>query len=107
MRHKIPSTITLINLESTARHESFTKAVEELSLTQNATCRQIVMFGEFLGIELLRRSQRGVKPIEVGLSYSRRAAARLDVVERGTLVVVGHRSGDAIGLAVASIFGTQ
>ncbi|MCO3330281.1 LysR family transcriptional regulator, partial [Pseudomonas aeruginosa] len=37
MRRKIPSTAALVSFESAARHESFTKAAEELSLTQSAT----------------------------------------------------------------------
>ncbi|MCO2408841.1 LysR family transcriptional regulator, partial [Pseudomonas aeruginosa] len=36
MRRKIPSTAALVSFESAARHESFTKAAEELSLTQSA-----------------------------------------------------------------------
>ncbi|MCO2762605.1 LysR family transcriptional regulator, partial [Pseudomonas aeruginosa] len=38
MRRKIPSTAALVSFESAARHESFTKAAEELSLTQSAIC---------------------------------------------------------------------
>jgi Bacterial regulatory helix-turn-helix protein, lysR family. len=41
MRRKIPSTTALISFEAAARHESFTKAAQELSLTQGAICRQI------------------------------------------------------------------
>lgn len=82
MRRKIPSTAALVSFESAARHESFTKAAEELSLTQSAICRQIATLEEFLGVELFRRSRRGVKLTEAGLSYSRRVAVRLDAVER-------------------------
>ena len=41
MRRKIPSTTAMISFEEAARHESFTKAANELSLTQGAICRQI------------------------------------------------------------------
>ena len=70
MRRKIPSTTALISFEAAARHESFTKAAQELSLTQGAVCRQIASLEEFLGVELFRRSRRGVKLTEAGLSYS-------------------------------------
>ncbi|RMQ34502.1 hypothetical protein ALP86_01468 [Pseudomonas amygdali pv. mori] len=33
MRRKIPSTTALVSFEAAARHESFTKAAHELSLT--------------------------------------------------------------------------
>lgn len=107
MRRKIPSTAALISFEAAARHESFTKAAEELSLTQSAICRQIGGLEEFLNVELFRRSRRGVKLTEAGLSYSRRVSAQLDAVERDTLSVMGHQGVNIIELAVVPTFGTQ
>ena len=85
MRRKIPSTAALIAFESAARHQSFTKAAQELSLTQGAVCRQIAALETFLNIELFRRSRRGVVLTEAGQSYARRVAGQLDAVERDTL----------------------
>ncbi|MBK5341031.1 LysR family transcriptional regulator [Pseudomonas sp. TH49] len=107
MRRKIPSTTALISFEAAARHESFTKAAEELSLTQGAICRQISSLEEFLSVELFRRSRRGVKLTEAGLSYSRRVATQLDAVERDTLSVMGQQGTNVIELAVVPTFGTQ
>ncbi|MCD5995351.1 LysR family transcriptional regulator [Pseudomonas sp. CDFA 602] len=107
MRRKIPSTTALVSFESAARHESFTKAAHELSLTQGAICRQIGGLEEYLGVELFRRSRRGVKLTEAGLSYSRRVATQLDAVERDTLSVMGQQGANVIELAVVPTFGTQ
>lgn len=107
MRRKIPSTAALVSFEAAARHESFTKAAEELSLTQSAICRQIASLEEFLSVGLFRRSRRGVKLTEAGLSYSRRISTQLDAVERDTLSVMGHQGINAIELAVVPTFGTQ
>ncbi|MGC5701549.1 LysR family transcriptional regulator [Pseudomonas sp. NFXW11] len=107
MRRKIPSTAALISFEAAARHESFTKAAQELSLTQGAVCRQIASLEEFLSVELFRRSRRGVKLTEAGLSYSRRVATQLDAVERDTLSVMGQQGANVIELAVVPTFGTQ
>lgn len=107
MRRKIPSTAALICFEAAARHESFTKASQELSLTQSAVCRQIGALEEFLNVELFRRSRRGVKLTEAGLSYSRRVATQLDAVERDTLSVMGQQGANVIELAVVPTFGTQ
>ena len=107
MRRKIPSTAALISFEAAARHESFTKAALELSLTQGAICRQIASLEEFLSVELFRRSRRGVKLTEAGLSYSRRVATQLDAVERDTLSVMGQQGANVIELAVVPTFGTQ
>jgi DNA-binding transcriptional LysR family regulator len=107
MRRKIPSTTALISFEAAARHESFTRAAEELSLTQGAICRQIASLEDFLSVELFRRSRRGVKLTEAGLSYSRRVATQLDAVERDTLSVMGQQGTNVIELAVVPTFGTQ
>jgi DNA-binding transcriptional LysR family regulator len=107
MRRKIPSTAALISFEAAARHESFTKAAAELSLTQGAVCRQIAALEAFLNVELFRRSRRGVKLTEAGLSYGRQVAAQLDAVERDTLSVMGQQGAVALELAVVPTFGTR
>jgi DNA-binding transcriptional LysR family regulator len=107
MRRKIPSTTALISFEAAARHQSFTKAADELALTQSAICRQIAGLEAFLGIELFRRSRRGVKLTEAGLSYSRRVATQLDAVERDALAVMGQPGSGNLELAVVPTFGTQ
>ena len=108
MRRKIPSTTALMAFELAARHESFTRAAEELSLTQSAICRQIASLEDFLGVRLFRRTRRGVKVTEAGLSYSRQISARLDAVERDTLSVMAHHGrGVTIELAVMPTFATR
>lgn len=107
MRRKIPSTAALVAFEAAARHQSFTRAAEELALTQSAICRQIGGLEEFLGLELFRRSRRGVKLTEAGLSYARRVATQLDAVERDTLAVMGQQGAQTIELALVPTFGTQ
>lgn len=107
MRRKIPSTAALVAFESAARHQSFTRAADELALTQSAVCRQIAGLEAFLGIELFRRSRRGVRLTEAGLAYSRKVAAQLDAVERDTLAAMGQQGALAIELAVVPTFATQ
>ena len=107
MRRKIPSTAALVAFESAARHQSFTQAANELALTQSAICRQIAGLEEFLGVELFRRSRRGVKLTEAGLGYSRKVAAQLDAVERDTLATMGQQGAQSLELAVVPTFATQ
>ena len=107
MRRKIPSTTALVAFESAARHQSFTKAADELSLTQSAICRQIGGLESFLNVELFRRSRRGVVLTEAGVAYSRKVAAQLDAVERDTLALMGNQGTTSIELAVVPTFGTQ
>lgn len=108
MRRKIPSTAALMAFELAARHESFTRAAEDLALTQSAVCRQIASLEDFLGLRLFRRTKRGVTLTEAGLSYSRQVSARLDAVERDTLSVMAHHGrGATIELAVMPTFATR
>lgn len=107
MRRKIPSTSALVSFEAAARHESFTKAAEELALTQSAICRQIAGLETFLGIQLFHRTRRGVKLSEAGLAYARRVTTQLDAVERDTLAVMSQQGAQNIELAVVPSFGTQ
>ncbi len=108
MRRKIPSTLALSAFEAAARHQSFTKAADELAVTQSAVCRQIGALEEFLGVKLFRRSRRGVALTEAGLAYSRKVTARLDDVERDTLELMATGgSGGTLELGVVPTFATK
>jgi len=98
----------MIAFDAAARHESFSRAAEELSLTHSAICRQMAGLEEFLGLPLFRRTRRGMKLTEAGLSYSRLIAARLDEVERDTLSIMTRRGqGGILDLAVVPSFATK
>lgn len=108
MRRKIPSTAALSAFESAARHQSFTKAADELAVTQSAVCRQIGALEDFLGVKLFRRSRRGVALTEAGASYSRTVTARLDEVERDTLDLMARGGqGGALELGVVPTFASK
>ncbi|MDG0027265.1 LysR family transcriptional regulator [Trinickia sp. Y13] len=108
MRRKIPSTGALCAFESAARHQSFTKAADELAVTQSAICRQIGALEAFLGVKLFRRSRRGVALTEAGTAYSRKVVARLDDFERDTLELMAKGGqGATLELAVVPTFATK
>lgn len=108
MKRKIPNTQALVCFEAAARHESFTKAAQELALTQSAVCRQIASLEDFLGVPLFRRTRRGVLLTEAGATYSRRIGQRLDAVERDTLALMAHPGlAGSLDLAVVPTFATR
>ncbi len=108
MRRTLPSTVALAAFESAARHQSFTKAADELSVTQSAVCRQIASLEDFLGVKLFRRDRRGVALTDAGATYSRQVAARLDEVERDTLDLMAKGSqGGTLELGVVPTFATK
>lgn len=111
MRRKLPSTAALAAFDAAARHQSFTRAASELSVTQSAICRQVAALESFLGVKLFRRSQRGITLTDAGQRYSRSVSARLDEVERDTLDLMSQGAdgepGGALELAVVPTFATQ
>ncbi len=108
MRKKIPSTAALLAFEAAARHQSFTRAADELALTQSAVCRQIATLEDFLGVPLFRRTRRGVQLTEAGVSYGRQIAPRLDAIERDTLALMAHHgAASVLELAVVPTFATR
>lgn len=108
MRRKIPGTELLIAFETAARHQSFTRAAEELSLTQSAVCRQISALEEFLGVQLFNRIKKRVSLSEAGQLYARQIRESLRQVEHDTLSLMAHRgAGGVLELAVIPTFATR
>lgn len=108
MRRKIPATHTLLCFEAAARHESYTRAAQELSLTQSAVSRQITALESFLGQPLFRRTRHGVALTPRGAEYARQVADRLRALERDTLDAMSLLgSGSAIHLAAVPTFATR
>ena len=64
MIYRLPPLNALRVFEAAARHLSFKEAAAELSITQAAVSHQIKSLEEYLGVELFRRSGRGVQLTE-------------------------------------------
>lgn len=108
MRRNIPSTQALACFEVAARHESYTRAAQELSLTQSAVSRQILALEEFLGVQLFRRTRHGVVLTPAGAHYGRQVARWLQAVEQGTLDMMAHQGeGGTLSLAAVPTFATR
>lgn len=108
MRRKIPGTELLIAFETAARHQSFTRAAEELFLTQSAVCRQIAALEEFLGVQLFNRIKKRVTLSEAGQTYAKQVRENLKRIEHDTLSLMAHRgAGGVLELAVIPTFATR
>ncbi|SCK07259.1 DNA-binding transcriptional regulator, LysR family [Variovorax sp. HW608] len=108
MRRKIPSTQSLVCFEAAARHESYTRAAQELALTQSAVSRQITALEDFLGIALFRRTRHGVALTPAGADYARQIARQLDTMERDTLDAMARQGqGGSLQLAAVPTFATR
>jgi DNA-binding transcriptional LysR family regulator len=107
MRRKIPGTELLVAFETAARHQSFTRAAEELSLTQSAVCRQIAALEGYLGVQLFNRVKKRVSLSEAGQTYATQIRDNLKRLERDTLSLMAHQgAGGVLELAVIPTFAT-
>ena len=108
MRRKLPSIQALVCFIAAARHQSFTRAAQELFLTQGAISRQVGALEESLGVELFRRTQHGMTLTPAGADYARQVTQRLDALERDTLDLMGRQGqGESVTLAVVPTLATR
>ncbi len=108
MRRKIPGTDLLVAFETAARHQSFTRAADELCLTQSAVCRKIGALEDLLQVPLFNRIKKRVTLSEAGQVYAKQVRETLRVIERDTLALMAHRGrGGVLQLAVTPTFGLR
>lgn len=79
-RETLPPLSCLLPFEAAARHGSFTRAAQELSLTQSAISRQIRSLERFLGQRLFERRNRAVFLTEAGRDFAQSLARGLDEI---------------------------
>jgi DNA-binding transcriptional LysR family regulator len=108
VRRKIPSIEALIAFECAARHQSFTRSADELSLTQSAISRQIACLEDYLGVPLFNRIKKRLSLTDVGRVYAKQVREHLERIERDTLAAMAHRgAGGILELAVIPTFATR
>jgi LysR family glycine cleavage system transcriptional activator len=81
---RLPALDLLVGFESAARHLSFTKAGEELFLTQSAVSRQIKELEDQLGVPLFVRRHRALALTEAGQQFYASAAQVLSTMRSAT-----------------------
>ncbi|MBY4895993.1 LysR substrate-binding domain-containing protein [Cupriavidus sp. AU9028] len=108
MRRGIPSLTALQMFEAAARHGSFTRAADELAVTESAVCRQIAGLEARLGVPLFHRIRKRVVLSPAGTVYAEQVRQRLDEIEQVTLDVMAQRPlGRTIELAIGPTFASQ
>lgn len=85
MKRRLPPLLALRAFEAAGRHMSFSKAADELNVTQGAISRQIKLLEDFLRAPLFRRLTRQVELTPFGQNYLSAATAALDEIERATV----------------------
>lgn len=107
-RHLTPSMSLLLAFEAAARHESYTRAAVELSLTQSAVSRQVQALEKQLGLTLFRREGRQVQLTDVGRLYQRQLSEALGRIRSATLQALAYQSGvGTLRLSTLPTFGSK
>jgi LysR family transcriptional regulator, glycine cleavage system transcriptional activator len=108
MRRFCPSLADLQAFEVAARHCNFTRAAQELYITQGAVSKQVKHLEAFLGVVLFVRSKQGLVLTEAGRSYLDKVRAGLGQIEAATIELIAHRGqGGTLHLTSMPTFGAR
>ena len=95
MRRFCPSLTDLQAFEVAARHSSFTRAAQELCVTQGAVSKQVKHLEAFVGVELFLRIRQGLVLTEAGRAYLAKIQAGLGQIEAATVELIAHQGAAA------------
>ncbi|GAA6194210.1 transcriptional regulator GcvA [Phaeobacter sp. NW0010-22] len=84
MGRPLPPLNALRAFEAAGRHESFSRAAEELSVSHSAISRHVRGLEDRLGVALFRDLPRGLELSQAGRSYLLRVTAALDLISDAT-----------------------
>jgi DNA-binding transcriptional LysR family regulator len=105
---RLPSMTALLAFEAAATHRSFTKAAEQLALTQSAVSKQVQALEQQLGRRLFERRGKAIALTLAGEQLMRQLPAWLSAGERLCGQPASRGSvGGPLKLAVLPTFGTQ
>ena len=97
MRRSLPPLNALRSFDAAARHQSFTRAAEELCVTQGAVSHQIKALESELGVQLFKRRRNGLIITDAGRDYLAVVHDVFDRLELGTdRLLQRQRSGTII-----------
>ncbi|MDQ6434115.1 LysR substrate-binding domain-containing protein [Mesorhizobium sp. LHD-90] len=106
LRKSIPSLPSLIAFEAAARLQSFTRAAEELRLTQAAISRQIRELEIFLQVPLFERGYRSIELTPAGLLLNSSLPAHLNAIASLSDRVREFSNPQAVVVGMTHAFGT-
>lgn len=107
MSRHLPPLNWLRAFESAARHLSFTRAAEELSVTQAAVSQHVKALEDRLGIPLFRRTPHGLMLTDAGQAYLPRLRDAFDLIARGTRELFSQDRHGSLTVRVTSSLSIQ
>jgi LysR family glycine cleavage system transcriptional activator len=91
-KRRVPPLNPLRAFETAARHMSFTKAAEEMNVTQGAVSRQVKALENYLGFGLFERTSKGIELSRNGRAYVSSISGAFEQIARATDEIVTARS---------------
>ena len=107
-RRLVPPLSALVAFEAAARLGSFTRAADELSLTQSAISRRVIVLEELIGMRLFERVRNTVTLTPVGVFYAERIQSTLASLASATQEAsLFLKRGGLLRLGMPPTFGTR
>ena len=104
MARRLPPLGALRAFEAAARHLSFTRAGEELNVTQAAVSHRVKSLEEWLGLRLVRRRGRQVFLTEAGQGYLAEVSQAFDLLSSATGRLVARESSGPLAVSCLASF---
>src|SRR5262245_59759561 len=107
MPRRLPPLNALKAFEAAARHESFTRAAEELCVTQGAVSHQVKALEAELGLKLFNRERQRLVITEAGRAYLVVVRDAFDRIADGTERLLQRQRGGAITVSTSPNFAAK
>ena len=101
MPRRLPPLNALKAFEAAARHESFTRAAQELCVTQGAVSHQVKALEAELGVKLFNRERQRLVITQAGQAYLVVVRDAFDRIADGTERVLQRQSGGALTVSTS------
>ena len=107
MLRRLPPLKALKAFEAAARHESFTRAAEELCVTQGAVSHQVKALELELGVKLFNRERQRLIITEAGREYLTVLRDALDRIAVGTERLLQRQSSGVLTISTSPDFAAK
>src|SRR5438445_8516860 len=107
MRPRLPPLNALKAFEAAARHESFTRAAEELCVTQGAVSHQVKALEAELTIKLFNRERQRLIITEAGKDYLTVVRDALDRIAAGTERLLQRQNAGVLTVSTSPDFAAK
>jgi LysR family glycine cleavage system transcriptional activator len=107
MPRRLPTLNALKAFEAAARHESFTRAAEELCVTQGAVSHQVKALEAELGLRLFNRERQRLIITEAGRTYLAVVRDAFDRIASGTERLLQRQRAGALTVSTSPNFAAK